>query len=101
MIHIIYNNMKKFIQFYSNNNFNNAVIATVLSRLIADLLYSFIDNIIYPLIKIDLNNDGKPDINSYVNSHVNIFGIKLKLSKFIIDIFKFLLLLYIIYLIMS
>ena len=50
---------------------------------------------------LDLNNDGKPDINSYVNSHVNIFGIKLKLSKFITDIFKFLLLLYIIYLIMS
>ena len=93
--------MKKFIQFYSNNNFNNAVIATVLSRLIADLLYSFIDNIIYPLMKIDLNNDGKPDINNYVNSHINIFGIKFKISKFLVDSFKFLLLLYIIYFIMS
>lgn len=93
--------MKKFIQFYTNNNFKSAVIATVLSRLISDLLYSFIDNIIYPIIKIDLDNNGKPDLNSYIHSHINIFGIKLKFFKFLVEFSKFLLLLFIIYLLMS
>ena len=89
--------MKKILKFYSENSFKAAVIATVLSRLISDLLYSFIDNIIYPIFKIDLDNDGKPDINSYINNYINIFGIKIKFYKFLIEFLKFIFLLYIIY----
>ena len=93
--------MKKFVNFLSEYHFKSAIVATVLSRLISDLLYSLIDNIIYPIIRIDLNNDGKPDIKSYVNSSTNILGIKLKLSKFIVDFFKFIFLIFIIYLLIS
>ena len=93
--------MNDFINFYKKNNINAAIIATVVSRLIGDLLYSFIDNILFPIIKIDINSDGKPDINSYINNHLNIFGMKFKFIKFLIELIKFFILLYIIYIITS
>lgn len=74
-----------------------AAIATVFSRMIADLSYSFIDNILLPIFKIDLNNDGKPDLNSFINTKLDIFGCKVKIGLFILEIIKFLSVLLILY----
>ena len=60
-----------FFSFLKENNIMEAAIATVFSRMIADLSYSFIDNILLPIFKIDLNNDGKPDLNSFINMILN------------------------------
>lgn len=86
-----------FFSFLKENNIMEAAIATVFSRMIADLSYSFIDNILLPIFKIDLNNDGKPDLDSFINTKLDIFGCKIKLGLFILEIFKFFSILLILY----
>ena len=93
--------MNDFINFYKKNNINAAIVATVVSRLVSDLLYSFIDNILFPIIRIDLNSDGKPEISNYINNNVNVLGMKFKIIKFLVELIKFFILLYIIYFITS
>ena len=56
-----------FYIFIKDNQIIATAIATIFSRLIADVSYSFIDNILLPIINIDLDNDGKAEINSFKN----------------------------------
>lgn len=82
---------------------DNKVIATSISFAAASYLEtvttSFFDNIILPIINKDTNSDGKKDLHKFEDYTVNIKGIKLKMGKFIIDIFKYFLILYILFLI--
>ena len=89
--------INNFKNFYNNNNIKSAILATIFSRLISDTLYSFIDNILLPIIKIDLNYDGKPEINSIINKNVVIFNIKIKLFKFLLELFKLIFIIYILF----
>ena len=91
----------KIIKFFIDNDFKTITIATILSRMITELVYSFIDNLLYPIFKVDLNNDGKPDVNNYINKTTTIFNINFKFGKFIIDFAKFIIVLYVVYLIGS
>ena len=91
----------KIIKFFIDNDFKTITIASILSRMITELLYSFIDNLLYPILKVDINNDGKPDINNYINKTTSILNINFKFAKFIIDLIKFIVVLYIVYLIGS
>ena len=54
-----------FYIFIKDNQIIATTIATIFSRLIADVSYSFIENILLPIINIDLDNDFKADINSF------------------------------------
>ena len=89
--------VSNFLSFLKENNIMEAAIATVFSRMIADLSYSFIDNILLPIFKIDLNDDGKPDLNSFINTKINIFGCNIKIGIFILEIIKFFSVLLILY----
>lgn len=80
--------INKFNKFYNDNNIKSAILATILSRLVSDTLYSFIDNLLLPIIKVDIDNNGKPDINSIINKNLVIFNIKIKLFRFLLELFK-------------
>lgn len=89
--------MNEFVLFLKNNNIMEATIATVFSRIVSDLCYSFIENILMPLFKMDLNDDGKPDLNAIGNITIEIFGCKIKLGLFIMEIFKFIIMLLVVF----
>ena len=74
-----------------------ATIATVFSRIVSDLCYSFIENILMPLFKMDLNDDGKPDLNAIGNITIDLLGCKIKLGLFIMEIFKFVIMLFVLF----
>jgi hypothetical protein len=46
---------------------------------------------------MDLDNDGKADINSFKNKKIKILGINFKIGPFVIEILKFIPVLYILY----
>ena len=55
--------------------------------------------IILPIFNRDMNEDGIPDINNFENIELDIFGIKIKMGKFAVSIIRFLLILYIVFLV--
>ena len=85
---------KKFLE--KNKAFATAS-SIVIATQITVIASSFIDNIIIPIFNRDINNDGKPDIEKFENLILNIWGVKFKPGQFIIDILKFLLVIYIIF----
>ena len=85
---------KKFLE--KNKAFATAS-SIVIATQITVIASSFIDNIILPIFNRDINNDGRPDLENFENIIINIWGIKLTPGKFIIDILKFLLVIYIIF----
>ncbi len=78
-----------FYIFIKDNHIIATAIATIFSKIITDLSYSFIDNILLPIINIDLDNDGKSDINNIKNKIINLYGISFKVGPFVIEIIKF------------
>ena len=82
---------------------DNKVIATAISfaagSYMESVTTSFFDNIILPIINRDSDNDGKKDIHKFEDIIINISGIKMKIGRFLIDIFKFFMILYVLFLI--
>lgn len=89
--------INEFYTFLKENQIVDTAIATIFSKLITDLSYSFIDNILLPIINIDVNNDGKADINDFKNKIININGINFKLGPFIIELIKFIIIMFILF----
>lgn len=89
--------INNFVSFLKKNDIMQAAVATIFSRMISDLCYSFIDNIFLPIFNIDLNDDGKPDLNSIINTKISIFGCKIKLGLFLLEMLKFITILFILY----
>jgi len=89
--------INEFYTFLKENQIVDTAIATIFSKLITDVSYSFIDNILLPIINIDVNNDGKADINDFKNKIININGIHLKLGPFAIELIKFIAIMFILF----
>jgi len=92
----IYSDFKDFL---SDNNILVTIIATILSSNITMLTKSLMDNIIMPIINIDMNNDGTPDRENLENWVVKVKGVEFKVGQFILTSIEFLFILIIIYLI--
>ena len=69
----------------------------VLSSFVNQLVFSFINDIIMPVIDRDGNNDDQPDINKIANYEVKIGGIKFRIGAFILALIRFVLLLFILF----
>lgn len=86
---------KKFIIKYT-------VIASVftwlLSTQLRELLDAIVDNISEPLFSMDINADGKPDIQQLNKMIANVFGFKFPVGKILLGLIKTTLALLLIYL---
>ena len=94
-------NFIKFKKFLEENKSFASAISIVIATHISTLSASFTDNIIIPIFNRDVNKDGIKDIKYLEDLELNIFNIKFKLGKFVIDIIKFMFVLYILFLIAS
>ena len=93
-------NFVTFIKFLKKNNVFSLAVAAVLSAHVNKLTESFIDDIIMPIINIDINKDGNEDLKTKLeNIEFNIFHIKFKTGKFLLSIIKFIIISFIIYII--
>lgn len=85
------------IDFFSKNQILTTLIGTVLASNITLLTKSFMDNIIMPVINMDLNNDGEPDRETLEKFEIHFGGIDMKIGKFLLTIIEFSIILLIIY----
>ena len=77
-----------FFIFLKNNNILPTIIATVMSTFITQLVTSFADDIIMPIIYRDGDNDGKADIKSLENTIMKVNGVSIKIGKFAVVLIK-------------
>ena len=92
-------NFIKFQQFLEKNKAFATASAIVIATQLSVLATSFVENIILPIFNRDINEDGVPDINNFENIELDIFGIKIKMGKFAVAILRFLIIIYIVFLV--
>jgi len=92
-------NFIKFKEFLEKNKAFATAASIVIATQITILSSSFTDNIIVPIFDRDTDGDGKKDLIQFENITFTMFGIKIKMGKFIIDIIKFLIVIYVVFVI--
>ena len=85
--------------FFTENQILTTLIGTILASNITLLTKSFMDNIVLPIINMDLNNDGEPDRETLEKFELNFSGINMKIGKFILTTIEFSIILFIIYIV--
>lgn len=89
----------KFKDFLRENDAFISAIAIIIATQIKNFADSLTENIIIPIFDIDLNKDGVRDVKKIEDYEFEIIGIKFKIGKLIVEIMKFVITLYIIYLV--
>ena len=92
-------NFIRFIKFIEYHNIASVAIAAVLSERIGHLTNEFVDNIILPVMNIDLNNDGVKDFKFIEDMTIKIGPVKFIIGKFLISFIKFVIVMYILFVI--
>ena len=87
-------NFKEFI--VKNKAFATAA-SIVIATQINEFAISLTDNMILPIINRDYNKDGVADIQQFEKTELKIFGINFKIGKFIVDLIKFILVIYLVF----
>ena len=89
--------MDKFKLFIKKNKLVDTLISYVMATKVSEVFNSFIDDLIMPIIERDADGDGIADSYNLKNYKYNIFKIKFKIGNFIFIIIKFIILLYLTY----
>ena len=92
-------NFIKFKDFLKDNDAFISAVAIVIATQIKNFADAFTYNIIVPIFDIDMNKDGIRDVKKIEDYEFDFLGIKFKIGKLLIEILKFIISLYIIYLI--
>ena len=88
-----------FVKFLEDNHILATVIATIISTYITSLSMSFINDLILPILNRDGDGDGKSDLVKYENYVIKIFNINFRVGNFTIELFKFLIITYFMFII--
>ena len=92
-------NFIKFNEFLQKNKAFATAASIVIATQISSLASSFTENIVVPIFNRDLNKDGIKDLQNFEDLKIKLFGIEFQLGKFIIDIIKFFVILYVVFII--
>ena len=85
------------IELISKNSVFLGITIAVLASFVNQLVFSFINDIIMPIIDRDGNNDNEPDINKIADFKVKTGGITFKVGAFILALIRFVLLIFMIF----
>lgn len=88
---------KSFKKFIIKYTVIASVFTWLLSAQLRELLDAIVDNISEPLFSMDINEDGKPDIQQLNKMIANVFGFKFPVGKILLGIIKTLLAILLIY----
>jgi large-conductance mechanosensitive channel len=89
--------LSEFTKILMKNTIMLGITIAVIASFVNQLVFSFINDIIMPVIDRDGNNDNIPDINKISNYTVKTNGITFKMGAFIVALIRFILLLFIIF----
>ena len=86
--------ISEIIELIGKNTLYLGITMALLSFFVNQLVFSFINDIIMPIIDRDGNNDNLPDINKIADFKVKVNGITFKVGAFILALIRFILLLF-------
>jgi large-conductance mechanosensitive channel len=89
--------LTEFTELIMKNSVLFGITIAVMSTFVNQLVLSFINDIIMPIIDRDGNNDNQPDINRIANYTITTNGITFKIGAFIVALIRFVLLLFMIF----
>lgn len=89
--------LSEFTELIMKNSVLFGITIAVMSTFVNQLVMSFINDIIMPIIDRDGNNDNQPDINRIANYTITTNGITFKIGAFIVALIRFVLLLFMIF----
>ena len=92
-------NINKMREYIVKQGIIDDAIGVAIGKHIGNVTESLFNNVVLPLFKIDLNNDGNGDFNLLENYNIKLFNVKLNIGKFIVDFIKFFVILYLLILI--
>lgn len=92
-------NFVRFIKFLQENNIIGVIIASVLSDRVNELTNIFFNDIVMPVINRDGDGDGVKDIKNFEEHKISMFGAKFGVGKFVVTLFKFIIVTYLIFII--
>ena len=91
--------IKELTDILSRNTVLFAISIAIISTFANQLLFSFINDIILPIVDRDGNSDNDPDINKLKNFTLKFYGVTFKIGEFIIALIRFVILLFILFII--
>ena len=90
-------NLSEFTGIVMKNSVMFGITIAVLSSFVNQLVFSFINDIIMPIIDRDGDNNNEPDINRIANYTIKMGGITFRIGSFILALIRFSLLIFIIF----
>ena len=78
----------EFLVFLKNNKAHTIILASIISTYCLEFINSFTDDIIIPILNIDLNRDGKADLHSIKDFKIKVLGIEFKIGNLIYTTIK-------------
>lgn len=93
---MVFSDMKDMVM---RNTVLLGITIAVLAAFVNQLVISFINDIIIPIIDRDGDNDNEPDINKIANYTVKINGITFKIGAFVLALIRFILVLFFIFIV--
>ncbi len=89
--------MAELQQLLMKNSVLFGISIAVISTFVNQLVLSFMNDIILPIIDRDGNDDQQPDINKIVDYTIKTNGITFKIGAFIVALIRFVILIFIIF----
>jgi large-conductance mechanosensitive channel len=87
-------NLENFRRYIIENGVVDTAIGYSMGKHIGNITESLFNNLVLPFFNKDSDGDGVSDFKSFEDYKKNIFGIEFKIGKFILDLVKFLLMIY-------
>tara|TARA_B100000427_G_C15011992_1_gene378674 strand:+ start:32 stop:394 length:363 start_codon:yes stop_codon:yes gene_type:complete len=87
-------NLENFRQYVIENGVVDTAIGYTMGKHIGIVTESLFNNIVLPFFNKDSDGDGVGDFKTFEDYKKKFFGIEFKIGKFILDLFKFLLMIY-------
>lgn len=95
---LFYLNIVNFMSFLIENNVVQVAVATVISERVVELINTIIDGVIMPILNRDMDGDGVSDFKSFEEKEIHFFGMTFKVGKVITSIIKFIIVMYVMFL---
>lgn len=94
---LLYLNIVNFMSFLIENNVVQVAVSTVISERVVELTNLIIEGLIMPIVNRDMDCDGVSDLKNFEEKDVYFNGMTFKVGKVIISIFKFIIVMYVMF----
>ena len=79
--------------FIDTNSIYSVVIGTIFSQFLTELFHSFTNDLIMPILNLDINKNDKNDVTELKDLKFKMFNIDFKIGSFLVALVRFIIIL--------